>query len=83
MNDFRSILAANGLAIDRPPSVEDLYDLPNTEGPLCEAMTADAGAGNSHIPCARPPHHEGDCEDLHGTLWTHEPDTGCCGDLDT
>lgn len=76
---FRNILGASNLVIVRPPNVEDEYDLPGSESPRCQAMTADAKEGHSEVSCVRPPRHEGDCESLWGALWDHDPeDTGCC-----
>lgn len=76
-SQYRGVLAASGLVIDRPPHVDDIYDLPDALSPLCEAMIADGGSANSHATCVRPARHEGDCEDLHGLLWDHEDDCGC------
>jgi len=81
-HSFRDILGASGLVIVRPPHVEDEYDLPGSEKPRCQSMTADANEGSSEISCVRPHRHEGDCESLRGTLWDHDPEgTGCCDDL--
>ena len=75
--DFLGLLGANSLVINRPPLVEDIHDLPDTDGPLCEAMIADGGSANSHVTCVRQARHEGDCEDLHGLLWDHDETCGC------
>jgi hypothetical protein len=78
---FRDVLGASDLVIVRPPNVEDEYDLPGSESPRCQAMTADANEGFSEIGCVRPQGHEGDCESLQGSLWDHDPDaTSCCDD---
>lgn len=76
--EFTGILGASGLVTVRPPHVEDVYDLPGTENPGCQSMTADAAEGHSEVSCVRPHRHEGDCESLAGTLWDHDHDTGCC-----
>ena len=69
--EFRGVLGASGL-------VEDIYDIPGSDGPRCEALTAIAAEGSSEVNCVRPRSHQGDCESLHGSLWDHDPDTGCC-----
>jgi hypothetical protein len=75
-----AILGVSDLVIVRPHQVEDIHDLPGTDGPLCEAMTSDAASMNSEVTCVRPARHEGDCEDLWGLLWDHEDDCGCHDD---
>ncbi len=75
--DYQGVLQASGLTIARPSRVEDIHDLPGTDGPLCEATIAHAGSAHSEITCVRPARHEGDCEDLHGLLWDHDDTCGC------
>jgi len=79
---FHDVLGASDLVIVRPPNVEDEYDLPGSESPRCQAVTADANEGFSEISCARAQHvDQGDCESLQGSLWDHDPETtNCCDD---